>query len=242
IHPDDHAAVREAEEIALKQKSFQAEYRIRRKDGRMVWLSDTAVVIQGSDGHPVMGGILVDISERKMMERQSQQADRMGAEGRLAGGIAHDFNNLLTIIKGYTELARRRAETPELKTDIERIEDASERAAALVRQLLAFSRKQVLQPKNLDLNEVVGGLEQLLRRLLGEHIELETNLRARLGTIKADPSQVEQVLMNLVVNARDAMPDGGRLIIETSNAELDQRYAGEHVTVKPGPYVMLAVS
>ena len=242
IHPDDHATVVAAEEIGVKQKSFQAEYRIRRKDGRMIWVNDTAVIISGSDKHPVMEGLLVDISERKLMEMQSQQARRMEAVGRLAGGIAHDFNNLLTIIKGYTELARRRAETPELKTDIGRIEDASERAAALVRQLLAFSRRQVLQPKNLDLNSVVAGLEQLLRRLLGEHIELQTNLRARLGTIKADPSQVEQVLMNLVVNARDAMPDGGRLIIETSNAELDQRYAGEHVTVKPGRYVMLAVS
>jgi two-component system cell cycle sensor histidine kinase/response regulator CckA len=242
IHPDDHAAVMEAEAMGIRQKSFQAEYRLRRKDGRTVWISDTAVIIQGSDKHPVMEGILVDISERKLMEMQSQQARRMEAVGRLAGGIAHDFNNLLTIIKGYTDLARRRAETPELRTDIDRIEDASERAAALVRQLLAFSRRQVLQPKNLDLNGVVRGLEQLLRRLLGEDIQLATTLDAGVGTIKADPSQVEQVLMNLVVNARDAMPEGGKLIIETCNAELDQKYAGEHVSVKPGPYVMLAVS
>jgi PAS domain S-box-containing protein len=242
IHPDDHAAVHEAEEIGIRQKSFQAEYRMRRKDGRMVWLSDTAVVIQGSDKHPVMEGILVDISERKLMEMQSQQARRMEAVGRLAGGIAHDFNNLLTIIKGYTELARRKAEGAEVRTDIDRIEDASERAAALVRRLLAFSRKQVLQPKNLDLNSVVRGLEQLLKRLLGEDIRLETSLGNGLGTIKADPSQVEQVLMNLVVNARDAMPNGGKLIIETSNSALDQKYASEHVSVKPGPYVMLAVS
>src|SRR5215467_13770417 len=242
IHPDDHPAVIEAEAIGIRQKSFQAEYRLRRKDGRTVWISDTAVIIQGSDKHPVMEGILVDISERKLMEMQSQQARRMEAVGRLAGGIAHDFNNLLTIIKGYTELARRRAETPELKIDIDRIDDASERAAALVRQLLAFSRRQVLQPKNLDLNSVVRGLEQLLRRLLGEDIRLQTTLGEGVGTIKADPSQVEQVLMNLVVNARDAMPEGGTLIIETCNAELDQKYAGEHVSVKPGPYVMLAVS
>jgi PAS domain S-box-containing protein len=187
IHPDDHAAVMEAEAIGIRQKSFQAEYRLRRKDGRTVWISDTAVIIQGSDKHPVMEGILVDISERKLMEMQSQQARRMEAVGRLAGGIAHDFNNLLTIIKGYTDLARRRAETPELRTDIDRIEDASERAAALVRQLLAFSRRQVLQPKNLDLNGVVRGLEQLLRRLLGEDIQLETTLDAGVGTIKADP-------------------------------------------------------
>src|SRR6201987_1032400 len=242
IHPDDHSAVNAAEAAGLQGKSFQAEYRITRKDGRTVWISDTASIAQGSENHPVMEGFMVDISERKLMEMQSQQARRMEAVGRLAGGIAHDLNNLLTIIKGYTELARRRAETPERKTDIDRIEDASERAAALVRQLLAFSRKQVLQPKNLDLNGVVGGLEQLRGRLLGEDIRLQTTLGSGLGTIKADPSQIEQVVMNLVVNARDAMPDGRRLIIETVNTELDQKYASEHVSVKPGPYVMLAVS
>jgi PAS domain S-box-containing protein len=243
VHPDDYAAVREAEAAGLRGKSFQAEYRVTRKDGRTVWISDTATVTQGSENHPVMEGILVDISERKLMEMQSQQARRMEAVGRLAGGIAHDFNNLLTIIKGYTELARARSEDrPALRSDIERIDDASERAAALVRQLLAFSRKQVLQPKNLDLNGIVGGLEHLLRRLMGEDIRMHLKLSADLGTIKADPSQIEQVLMNLVVNARDAMPHGGKLIVETCNAELDQVYASEHVTVTPGRYVMLAVS
>jgi len=242
VHPDDRHAVVEAEEIGARRRSFQAEYRVTRKDGRTIWLSDTAVILQGSENHPVMEGLLVDISERKLLEMQSQQARRMEAVGRLAGGLAHDFNNLLTIIKGYTELARRRAETPELKVDIERIDDASERAAALVQQLLAFSGRQVLQPKNLDLNGVIRGLEQLLRRLLGEDIRMQTTLGADLGTIKADPSQIEQVLMNLVVNARDAMPKGGKLIIETCNTDLDQKYASEHVSVKSGPYVMLAVS
>jgi nitrogen-specific signal transduction histidine kinase/ActR/RegA family two-component response regulator len=190
-----------------------------------------------------MEGFMVDISERKLMEMQSQQARRMEAIGRLAGGIAHDFNNLLTIIKGYTELARERTEgQTALRNDIERIDDATERAAALVRQLLAFSRKQVLQPKNLDLNTIVGGLEQLLRRLMGEDIRMHVKMSAELGTIKADPSQIEQVLMNLVVNARDAMPHGGKLIIETCNTELDHLYASDHVSVKPGRYVMLAVS
>src|ERR1700751_3942260 len=127
------------------------------------------------------------------MAMPSQQARRRAAVGRLAGGIAPDFNNLLSILQGYTELARRRAGTPGVKTDIDRIEDAIERAAALVRQLLEFSRKQVLQPKNLDLNGVVRGLEQLLRRLLGEDIRLQTTLGSGLGTIKADPSQIEQV-------------------------------------------------
>jgi PAS domain S-box-containing protein len=243
VHPDDHAAVNDAERAGLQGKSFQAEYRMTRKDGTTVWISDTATISKGSADHPLMEGLLVDISERKLMEMQSQQARRMEAVGRLAGGIAHDFNNLLTIIKGYTELARQRAEgLPALKNDIERIDDASERAAALVRQLLAFSRKQVLQPKNIDLNGIVNGLEQLLRRLMGEDIRIQTKLSADIGTIKADPSQIEQVLMNLVVNARDAMPHGGRLTIETTNAELDQAYASEHVSVRPGHYVMLAVS
>jgi len=243
VHPDDHAAVNAAEAAGLQGKSFQAEYRVTRKDGRTVWISDTATITQGSENHPVMEGFMVDISERKLMEMQSQQARRMEAVGRLAGGIAHDFNNLLTIIKGYTELARQRTEgQTALRNDIERIDDASERAAALVRQLLAFSRKQVLQPKNLDLNGIVGGLEQLLRRLMGEDIRMHVKMSPDLGTIKADPSQIEQVLMNLVVNARDAMPHGGKLTIETCNAELDHAYASEHVSVKPGRYVMLAVS
>src|SRR5258708_1632579 len=242
VHPDDHAGVMEGEESGLEGKSFQAEYRILRKDGRTVWISDTAAISQGSYPHPVMEGILVDISERKLMEMQSQQARRMEAVGRLAGGIAHDFNNLLTIIKGYTELAQARTENlPLVRNDLDRIEDASLRAEALVRQLLAFSRKQVLEPKNLDLNSVVRGLEQLLRRLMSEDIHLQVALSEGLGTIKADPAQVEQVLMNLVVNARDAMPHGGKLVIETSNVDLDQRYANEHVSVKPGRYVMLAV-
>jgi len=213
------------------------------KDGRTVWISDTATITKGSHDHPVMEGILVDISERKLTEMQSQQARRMEAVGRLAGGIAHDFNNLLTIIKGYTELARARTENlPQLRNDLERIEDASMRAEALVRQLLAFSRKQVLQPKKLDLNGVVRGLEQLLRRLMSEDIQMQVVPGEELGTIKADPAQIEQVLMNLVVNARDAMPHGGKLVIETTNVELDQHYASEHVSVKPGRYVMLAVS
>jgi len=243
VHPDDLPAVEEAEAACQQGRAFQAEYRVARKDGRIVWMSDSAVVLRGSDGMPLMEGIIVDITERKQLEGQLQQSRRMEAVGRLAGGIAHDFNNLLTIIKGYTELATQRQEVPStVRTDIEHIEDASERAAGLVRQLLAFSRKQVLQPKNLDLNASVLGLEKLLKRLMGEDIEMKTIVAAGLGTMKADPAQVEQVLMNLVVNARDAMPTGGRIIVETSNVDLERTYASEHVTVKPGRYVMLAVS
>jgi len=243
IHPDDLPVVLAAEEQSQNGFPFQAEFRVNRKDGREVWLSDTAVIVQGSDSHPVMEGIMVDITERKALETQLQQSRKMEAVGRLAGGIAHDFNNLLTIISGYTELALSRPQLPvEAHADIERIENASGRAAALVRQLLAFSRKQVLQPKILDLNKIVLNLDSLLRRLMDERIDMVTRVKDDLGKVKADPAQVEQVIMNLVVNARDAMPEGGRLVVETCNAELDANYAVEHVSVKPGRYVMLAVS
>jgi two-component system, cell cycle sensor histidine kinase and response regulator CckA len=150
---------------------------------------------------------------------------------------------LLTIIKGYTELGLARAKaSPEVRVHLERIEDASERAGGLVRQLLAFSRRQVLQPKVLDLNGIVEGLDKLLRRLMDEDIEMKTVVGKDLGRIKADPAQIEQVIMNLVVNARDAMTEGGRLTVETENVELDSAYARDHVTVRPGRYVMLAVS
>ncbi|MGC0771445.1 MAG: ATP-binding protein, partial [Candidatus Acidiferrum sp.] len=161
----------------------------------------------------------------------------------LAGGIAHDFNNLLTIIKGYAELALQRTGIqPELRADVMQIDNASERASMLIRQLLAFSRRQVLQPKVIDLNAIVLGLDKLLARLMGEHIEMVTRCGASVGNVKADPAQVEQVIMNLVVNARDAMPKGGRLTVETFNVDLDSTYARDHVSVKPGAYVMLAVS
>jgi PAS domain S-box-containing protein len=243
VHPEDHKIVEAAEASSQRGERFQAEYRVIRKDGRVIWVSDTAVVVAGSGAHPLMEGIIVDITERKQLEAQLQRAGRMEAIGRLAGGIAHDFNNLLTIIKGYTELALKRPRiSPELQADVERIEDAAERASTLVRQLLAFSRRQVLQPKLVDLNSIVMGLDKLLRRLMDEGIEMSALPGKNLGTIKADPGQMEQVIMNLVVNARDAMPNGGRLTVETANVELDAAYASEHATVKPGSYVMLAVS
>lgn len=243
IPAEDHAVVDAAEAASERGERFQAEYRVIRKDGTTIWVSDTAVVVPGSDSHPVMEGIMVDITERKVLENQLQQSRRMEAVGRLAGGIAHDFNNLLTIIKGYAELALQRPGLQrELHADIRQMENAAERASTLVRQLLAFSRKQVLQPKTIDLNAIVLGLDKLLRRLMDEAIEMVTSCGAKVGSVKADPAQIEQVIMNLVVNARDAMPRGGRLTIETANVELDSIYARDHVTVKPGPYVMLAVS
>ncbi|MFI5094337.1 MAG: PAS domain S-box protein [Candidatus Acidiferrales bacterium] len=243
IPKEDHATIEAAEAASLRGERFQAEYRIVRKDGAVIWVSDTAVVVPGSDSHPVMEGIIVDITERKLLENQLQQSRRMEAVGRLAGGIAHDFNNLLTIIKGYAELALQRTGIqPELRADVMQIDNASERASMLIRQLLAFSRRQVLQPKVIDLNAIVLALDKLLARLMGEHIEMVTRCGANVGNVKADPAQVEQVIMNLVVNARDAMPKGGRLTVETFNVDLDSTYARDHVSVKPGAYVMLAVS
>ncbi len=243
IHPEDLPIVSAAEQASMNGLPFQAEFRVRRKDGREVWLSDTATVVRGSDPHPVMEGVILDITERKALETQLQQSRKMEAIGRLAGGIAHDFNNLLTIISGYTDLAMSRTSlSAEIRNDIERIDHAAGRAAALVRQLLAFSRKQVLQPKILDLNSLVLNLDKLLRRLIDDNIEMVTRTGPGVSKVKADPAQLEQVLMNLVVNARDAMPDGGRIIVETSNIELDVAYSEEHVTVKPGRYVMLTVT
>jgi len=191
-----------------------------------------------------------DISERKRAEealRQSEeqlrQSQKMEAVGRLAGGIAHDFNNLLTAIIGYGEiLLNKLGDRSPLSADILEIKKAGERAATLTRQLLAFSRKQVLQPRVLNLNDVVTGMENMLRRLIGEDIDFVTHPDPALGQVKADPGGIEQVILNLVVNARDAMPVGGKLTIETANVDLDQAYARDHVAVQPGPYVMLAVS
>src|SRR2546428_3375586 len=243
VHSDDHPIVNAAEESCSRGEPFQAEYRISRKDGEIIWLSDSAELLRGSDSHPVMQGLIVDITDRKLLEDQLQQARKIEAVGRLAGGVAHDFNNLLTIIKGYLEMALQRClDRPQLHSDIRRIEEAAHRAVTLVRQLLAFSRKQVLRPKVLDLNTIVINLDQLLRRLMSENIEMKTLVSKDLGSIKADPGQVEQVIMNLVVNARDALPDGGPILIETSNVDLDSAYTRDHAVVVPGPYVLLAVS
>lgn len=176
-------------------------------------------------------------------EKQLLQSQKLEAVGRLAGGISHDFNNLLTVILGYSDIMKRNLqEGHPLRRNVQEIVRASERAASLTRQLLAFSRKQVMQPKVFDLNTVVTDLEKMLRRMIGEDIELRASLQDELDHIKADPVQLEQVIMNLVVNARDAMPRGGKLSIETSNVYLDEAYAREHVSVVPGDYVMLAIS
>ncbi len=187
--------------------------------------------------------ILLDVTEQKKIMAQYQQAQKMEAIGQLTGGVAHDFNNILTVILGVTDFINFEFNLENrLKFRLDQIQSAAERAADLVRQLLAFSRQQVLQPQVIGLNDVIVNFEKMLKRVIGEDIILETVFDKELDPVKADPGQVEQVLMNLVVNARDAMPKGGRLMIETANVYLDEKYAGQHLGVTPGPYVMLTVS
>ena len=184
-----------------------------------------------------------DITERKKLEAQFFQAQKMEAVGQLAGGVAHDFNNLLGVILGYSELLleKQDAAQPQFR-QLEEIKKAAKYGASLTRQLLAFSRKQVLEPKVLDLNQLIADMLKMLQRLIGEDVALTFVPTASLGSVKVDPGQIEQVLMNLVINARDAMPNGGKLTIETENVELDQAYFNQHSSGTPGPHVLLAVS
>ena len=194
------------------------------------------------DGTPCMLAVTQDVTEARRLESQLRQAQRLGAVGRLAGGVAHDFNNILTVIMGYSELAAHRLGAGHgVSKHLSEIKFAAERAASLTRQLLAFSRQQVLYPRVLDLNGVVNNLMRMLLRLIGEDISLSFNAGS-VSNIKADHGQIEQILMNLVVNARDAMPQGGVISIETSNVDLEDGYVDSHLSVRPGRYVMLSIS
>ena len=200
--------------------------------------------LKSSDGQ-MLGviGVALDITDRKHLADQLRVSQKMQAVGELAGGVAHDFNNLLMIVKGHAEMMLDRiVESSPAHHNLEQIQSATDRAASLTRQLLAFSRKQVLQPKILDLNDVVAGMIKMFSRVIGENIDLTFLPGAKLAPVKADPGQMEQVLLNLVVNARDAMPDGGRLTIETCNVELDRVSASQHPVMEPGDYVMLIVT
>jgi PAS domain S-box-containing protein len=219
------------------------ECEVYRKDGSKMWISAYVRAIM-EDGVVVRyEGMNTDITQRKLLEDQLRQAQKMEAVGLLAGGVAHDFNNALAVITGYSDLLEMSLPPESVShRHAGEISKAGRRAAALTRQLLAFSRKQVIQPVVLDLNSATQELEKMLRRLIGEHIEISFERGTDLGRVKMDPGQVEQVLMNLCVNARDAMPLGGRLCVATANVELDQAYARRHAYVQPGSYVMLSVS
>jgi signal transduction histidine kinase/CheY-like chemotaxis protein len=186
-------------------------------------------------------GISVDVTDRRKMEEELRKAQRMEAIGTLAAGVAHDFNNLLTVIKGYTHMLLEQTTGTPANEDLKEIDAAANRAASLTSQLLAFSRKQVMQPKVLSLNQVIRDMEKLLRRLIGEDIEFAVKLSREINAIMADPGQIEQVIMNLAVNARDAMPQGGKLTIETQNVELNQEYSKD-IDIPAGDYVLMTVS
>jgi PAS domain S-box-containing protein len=225
------------------EKITAYELEIITKRGKQVAVEvNTRLVYQ--NGVPMgVQGIARDVTERKQLEEQLRRSQKLEAVGQLAGGVAHDFNNLLTVINGYSDLLLRKlGEGDAMRLNVEEIKKAGERAAALTRQLLAFSRKQVLQPKVLKLNAVVADIEKMLRRLIGEDIDLLTVLEPSLGQIKADPGQIEQVILNLAVNARDAMPQGGKITIETRNVHLDNEYARKHTLIRGGHYVMLVIS
>jgi PAS domain S-box-containing protein len=233
-----------------KQGETKGEMLIQTKTGekRVVEYSNT-LRTEGIST-PIVRSMAHDITERRQaekdkraLEEQLRQSQKMEAVGQLAGGVAHDFNNLLTVIQGYCDLILKDLdEKNRFFQDMQEIKKASEHATSLTRQLLAFSRKQILQPKILDLNDLVLNMDKMLRRLIGEDIELVTLLSKDLGRVKADPGQIEQVIFNLAVNARDAMPKGGKLTIETADAELDEHYARSRIGVKPGRYVRISVS
>jgi PAS domain S-box-containing protein len=249
VNPDDRSELFRL--LQEKGVVHDFETQVYRKDREVIWISlDVRYVCDSQGRFLYYEGFAENITERKRteqerlnLEEQLRQSQKMEAIGRLAGGIAHDFNNLLTVIRGYSQLSLMDLkESNPLKGNIEEIQKASQRAADLTRQLLAFSRRQVMEMKVLDLNILLKDLDKMLRRVIGEDIELLTLLSDDLWGVKADPGQIEQVIMNFAVNAKDAMPSGGRLTIETANVELDEAYARAHIGVTPGHYVMLSAS
>jgi len=251
IHPaEDLPQIKDVFDKQVRGEiSIAPDLAVVRKDGT-VFYADVNSATVTVDDETYLLGVFRDITERKQAEaklknteEQLRQSQKLEAIGQLAGGVAHDFNNMLAAIIGYSDLLLMNLkEGDPMRADVTSIRQCADRSAGLTRQLLAFSRKQSFQPKVLDLNEVAANLEKMLRRLIGEDIDLVLKQGADLGRAKADPGQIEQVIMNLAVNARDAMPNGGRLTIETANVELDEEYARTHVSAQPGPHVMLAVA
>jgi PAS domain S-box-containing protein len=245
VHPDDRKSVRETMTASDGSSGdYFLPHRTILADGTVRWLSGAGRILLGEHGEPVRGvGISWDVTERRTLEEQYQQAQKMEAVGRLAGGVAHDFNNLLTVILGNCELLLTDIGPDDARrSDIEEIQKAGRSAAGLTSRLLAFSRKQIIEPVLLDMNEAVADLRTMLGRLIGEDVTIHYGLASEAALVKADRGQIEQVVINLAVNARDAMPKGGTLRIETSNVELDESYTKTHLSAKPGKHVLLTVS
>jgi PAS domain S-box-containing protein len=245
IYPEDREIALAAENLFQETHDlFQAEYRMCARDGRVLWFRDEGVLLKQSESRGLlMQGVMYEITERKRLEDQLRHSQKLEAVGQLAGGVAHDFNNLLMLIQAHNEHLREHlaADDPARK-DALQIENAVTRAASLTAQLLTFSRKNVLRPKILDLNLVLGDVGKMLHRLIGENIEVNIVPAASPVRVKADPGQMEQVILNLAVNARDAMPAGGRLTITASEVELDENDSRNHEGAPAGKYVMLSVS
>jgi PAS domain S-box-containing protein len=244
ICPEDRPATLSLIQEHMGRDEFSHEFRILQPQGTIRWIWNRAFPVRDEHGQIYrMCGIAQDVTDRKKLEEQLRQAQKMEAIGNLAGGIAHDFNNLMTVVTGYSQLVLNRVdEESPLRADVEEIKKAGQRAASLTRQLLAFGRRQVLSPELLSLGDVVSNIKEMLKRLIGENIELVVTRGSNLSLVKADPGQIEQLIMNLVLNARDAMPVGGKLLIETANVDLDDVYCSHGSDLRPGPHVMLTVS
>lgn len=244
VHPEDLAHVQAVVGDAIRRRiSRRFEFRSRHANGEYLWLEAAGTLLVDATNTPV-GAVLSarDVTERKNLEAQFRQAQKMEAIGHLAGGVAHDFNNELTVVLGFSELLLARSDlATDVAADVGEIKNAGERAARVSRQLLAFSRRQILTPQVLDLSQVVNETQRMLRHIIGADILLEVVPTASVGPVKTDPGQIEQLLMNLAVNARDAMPKGGHLTLTTANAELDAAFAGHHAGATPGSYVALSV-
>jgi len=242
VHPDDRERVA-AGDVAASRKGIEEEYRLLMPDGRVKWISDISFPVYDRDGvFYRVAGIATDVTGQKRLESELAQVQKMESVGRLAGGVAHDFNNLLTVIFSQAAILEETVTDPEAREEVRQIQQAAERAATLTRQLLAFARRQIYEPRVVDVNQLVGGTERLLARLIGEDIELVTRRAARPATVRADPGSLEQVLLNLAVNARDAMPRGGRLTIVVDEAVVDLAAEGVPPDASAGPHVVLTVT
>ncbi len=245
VHADDREAVRAASRAAIEGGPlYDVEHRVVRPDGTVRWVHEQADIIRDVQGRPLrMVGTVQDVTDRRLLEDQLRQSQKMEAIGRLAGGIAHDLNNALTAIAGYAELALGEVEPDHpARADVEEIRKAAERAGSVTRQLLTFSRKQLLEPRIFDLNDAITAIGRLLTRLLGPEVRVETRLADAQLPVLGDPGQVEQAVINLAVNARDAMPSGGQLLLATSMETVDEQAARMLVTMPAGEYVVLRVS